>query len=53
VVEESSQVPRHSVDATVNVTVKEITDEAVDKSGSIRLINITAEEFVEPAPGNV
>ncbi|CAB0007597.1 unnamed protein product [Nesidiocoris tenuis] len=39
-------VKRHSVHATVNVTVKEIPEEAVDKSGSIRFAGITAEEFV-------
>ncbi|XP_014282551.1 DE-cadherin isoform X2 [Halyomorpha halys] len=37
----------HSVTATVNVTVKEIPEEAVDKSGSVRLVGITAEEFIE------
>lgn len=37
---------RHSVGATVNVTVKEIPEEAVDKSGSIRFEGVTAEDFV-------
>lgn len=37
---------RHSVTAFVNVTIKEIPEEAVDKSGSIRFEGITAEEFV-------
>lgn len=32
----------------MNVTVKVIPEEAVDKSGSIRLNGITAEEFIEP-----
>lgn len=41
---------RHSVDATVNVTVKEIPEEAVDKSGSVRMVGVTAEEFIEPLP---
>jgi hypothetical protein len=41
-------VPFHWVEATVNVTVKEIPEEAVDKSGSIRFVNITAEEFIVP-----
>lgn len=36
----------HSVSATVNVTIKEIPEEAVDKSGSIRFEGVTAEEFV-------
>ncbi|KAJ8874233.1 hypothetical protein PR048_025075 [Dryococelus australis] len=43
-------VPHHSVDAVVNVTVKVIPEEAVDKSGSIRFAGITAEEFVKPGP---
>lgn len=45
--EESRDIPRHSVTAEVVVTVKEIPEEAVDKSGSIRFYGITAEEFVE------
>lgn len=52
VTEESAKFPTHSVLATVNVTVKLIPEEAVDKSGSLRFANITAEEFVAPqAPG--
>lgn len=43
-------VPFHWVEATVNVTIKEIPEEAVDKSGSIRFVNITAEEFIVPEP---
>lgn len=39
-------VPFHWVEATVNVTVKHIPEEAVDKSGSIRFVNITAAEFI-------
>lgn len=42
------RIPYHWVEATVNVTVKEIPEEAVDKSGSIRFVNITAEEFIIP-----
>ncbi|GBO99509.1 DE-cadherin [Eumeta japonica] len=41
-------IPFHWVEATVNVTIKEIPEEAVDKSGSIRFVNITAEEFITP-----
>ncbi|KAI5644881.1 cadherin domain-containing protein [Phthorimaea operculella] len=41
-------VPFHWVEAVVNVTVKEIPEEAVDKSGSIRFLNVTAEEFIVP-----
>ncbi|XP_069678927.1 DE-cadherin [Periplaneta americana] len=51
VTEEALQIPRHTVGATVNVTVKEIPEEAVDKSGSVRMVGITAEEFIEPGPG--
>lgn len=35
------------VEAFVQVTVKEIPEEAVDKSGSIRFTGITAEKFVD------
>ncbi|KAF6207435.1 hypothetical protein GE061_018678 [Apolygus lucorum] len=48
VTEEGKLIARHTVDAYVNVTVKEIPEEAVDKSGSIRFSGITAEEFVQP-----
>lgn len=44
-------IPRHTVFATVNITVKEIPEEAVVKSGSIRLQGITMEEFVEKENG--
>lgn len=40
-------IEKHEVDATVNVTVKYILEEAVIKSGSIRLKDITVEEFIE------
>lgn len=46
VTEESFIVPRHQVDAQVTVTVKDIPEEAVDKSGSVRFYGITAEEFI-------
>ncbi|XP_052754013.1 DE-cadherin isoform X2 [Galleria mellonella] len=46
--ENEPKVPFHWVEATVNVTIKEIPEEAVDKSGSIRFINVTAEEFIIP-----
>ncbi|XP_053674739.1 DE-cadherin [Anopheles nili] len=51
VVEKSSHFPRHNVTARVTVTVKEIPEEAVDRSGSIRFYNVTAEEFVTRTPG--
>lgn len=51
VTEEAPLISRHSVDATVNVTVKEIPEEAVDKSGSVRMVGVTAEEFIQPGPG--
>lgn len=47
VTEESTLIPRHTVQAVVNVTVKEIPEEAVDKSGSMRLAGITAEMFIQ------
>lgn len=47
VTEESLAVPKHSVQAKVTVTVKEIPEEAVDKSGSVRLYGITAEDFIK------
>ncbi|ETN59226.1 DE-cadherin [Anopheles darlingi] len=49
--EQSNHFPRHSVTAKVTVTVKEIPEEAVDKSGSIRFHNVSAEEFVSRTPG--
>ena len=33
------------------MTVKEIPEEAVDKSGSVRMVGVTAEEFIAPGPG--
>ncbi|XP_038114556.1 DE-cadherin [Culex quinquefasciatus] len=50
VTEQSSFFPKHTVKAKVVVTVKEIPEEAVDKSGSIRFYGITAEEFVSRSP---
>ncbi|XP_054009965.1 DE-cadherin isoform X1 [Hylaeus anthracinus] len=41
-------IPRHQVNAYVNVTVKELPEEAVARSGSVRLFGISAEKFVEP-----
>ena len=34
--------------AVVNVTVKEIPEEAVMQSGSIRFMGITKEQFIKP-----
>lgn len=48
VTEEATLIQRHTVEAIVNATVKEIPEEAVDKSGSIRFAGITAEEFITP-----
>lgn len=48
VTEASAEIDQHRVYAYVNVTVKEIPEEAVVKSGSIRFYGLTAEEFVEP-----
>lgn len=47
VTEQSNLIPKHSVSADVTVTVKEIPEEAVDKSGSIRFINVTGEDFIK------
>ncbi|EDW32821.1 GL10186 [Drosophila persimilis] len=44
--EESTFLPYHSVDGDVTVVIRELPEEAVDKSGSIRFINITKEEFI-------
>lgn len=53
VFEESRDITRHSVTAEVLVTVKEIPEEAVDKSGSIRFYGTTAEEFIKiPSDGS-
>lgn len=48
VTEKAPLIPLHSVEAIVNVTVKEIPEEAVDKSGSVRFVGISAEEFISP-----
>ena len=53
ITEESQWVKNHTVHAFVNVTVKEIPEEAVLKSGSIRFHGITAEQFVEPSGAGV
>ncbi|EDW61365.2 DE-cadherin [Drosophila virilis] len=46
VTEESILITRHWVYADVTVIVRELPEEAVDKSGSIRFYNITKEEFI-------
>lgn len=50
VTEESDLIERHEVEASVEVTVKEIPEVAVDKSGSIRFYDISAEKFIEEDP---
>lgn len=50
ITEESEKIQRHTVNSTVIVTVKEIPEEAVDKSGSVRLAGISAEDFITPGP---
>lgn len=50
VTEQSPKISRHTVHSNVTVTVKEIPEEAVDKSGSVRLAGISAEEFITPGP---
>jgi len=53
VTEKGQNIPSHQVHAYVNVTVKELPEEAVDRSGSIRFYGITAEQFVEPDESGV
>lgn len=48
VTEQGQKIKKHTVNSTVVVTVKEIPEEAVDKSGSVRLAGISAEEFITP-----
>jgi len=50
ITEQGTKIARHTVNSTVVVTVKEIPEEAVDKSGSVRLAGISAEEFITPGP---
>lgn len=50
VTEQSDFIPYHEVSATVAVTIKVIPEIAVDKSGSIRFYDITAERFIEERP---
>lgn len=53
VTEKGQNIPSHQVHAYVNVTVKELPEEAVDRSGSVRFYGITAEQFVEPDESGV
>lgn len=46
VTESAPLIVEHSVNADVTVVVRELPEEAVDKSGSIRFFNITKEEFI-------
>ncbi|XP_043265483.1 DE-cadherin isoform X1 [Colletes gigas] len=48
VTESSKHIPEHRVHAYVNVTVKELPEEAVTRSGSVRFAGMSAEEFVAP-----
>lgn len=48
VTEHSKRINPHQVNAYVNVTVKELPEEAVARSGSVRFYGITAEQFVKP-----
>jgi hypothetical protein len=50
VIEMSPLIEKHEVEASVKITVKEIPEEAVDKSGSIRFQDISAEMFVDENP---
>lgn len=51
VTEQSALIDRHEVDAVVVVHVKVIPDEAIERSGSIRLLDTTAEEFITETNG--
>ncbi|XP_029165136.1 DE-cadherin isoform X1 [Nylanderia fulva] len=53
VTEKGHLIKTHQVHAYVNVTVKELPEEAVDRSGSVRFYGITAEQFVEPDESGV
>ncbi|XP_070519670.1 DE-cadherin isoform X2 [Cardiocondyla obscurior] len=53
VTEKGQKIASHQVHAYVNVTIKELPEEAVDKSGSVRFFGITAEQFVEPDESGV
>ncbi|XP_011871783.1 PREDICTED: DE-cadherin [Vollenhovia emeryi] len=53
VTERGQIIPSHQVYAYVNVTVKELPEEAVDRSGSVRFYGLTAEQFVEPDESGV
>ncbi|KAH8362009.1 hypothetical protein KR200_001667, partial [Drosophila serrata] len=57
VTEDSPNFMRNIVDADVTVVVRELPEEAVDKSGSIRFINVTKEEFIgvprDPVPDSL
>ncbi|XP_025422894.1 DE-cadherin isoform X3 [Sipha flava] len=53
VTEEGQKINRHTVNSVVVITVKEIPEEAVDKSGSVRLGGISAEEFITPGANNI
>lgn len=53
VTEKGHYVTPHQVHAYVNVTVKELPEEAVVRSGSVRFYGINAEQFVEPDESGV
>ncbi|XP_011641740.1 DE-cadherin isoform X2 [Pogonomyrmex barbatus] len=53
VTEQGRLIDSHQVHAYVNVTIKELPEEAVDRSGSIRFYGMTAEQFVEPDESGV
>ncbi|XP_012146913.1 DE-cadherin isoform X2 [Megachile rotundata] len=53
VTEHSMHIDRHQVSAYVNVTVRELPEEAVSRSGSVRFYGMTAEDFVAPDESGV
>ncbi|CAG9855473.1 unnamed protein product [Phyllotreta striolata] len=46
-------IPRHTVNAIVTITIKELPEEAVFKSGSIRIKDVSKEDFVESSENNL
>ncbi|XP_053663736.1 DE-cadherin-like [Anopheles marshallii] len=50
VVQTSDHRSRHNVSARATVLVKEVSEQSIDQSGSIRFYNVTADEFISQTP---
>ncbi|XP_053663737.1 DE-cadherin-like [Anopheles marshallii] len=50
VVQNSGHLSRHNVSARATVLVKEVSEQSIDQSGSIRFYNVTADEFISQTP---